>query len=160
MMRFQLKRVENYRAWPNADCGSGIVLDTCCNDEPHEGMTCEDMRRQRHKERWGNEKEFMANETKQCPHCLVWIEKNGGCNHMTCHHCRGEFCWLCFGNWSDHLSCEKKTAVVRRPFGELFPDWTEKPKKTLKPRFSPGKYVEYREESGHGQAIARVSEVD
>lgn len=79
---------------------------------------------------------------------------------MTCHHCRGEFCWLCFGNWSDHYSCEEKTAVVRRPFGELFPDWTQKPKKTLKPRFSPGKYVEYKEESGHSQAIARVSEVD
>lgn len=178
MMRYSLKKVNNFRTCPNADCSAGLVIDvdckaeriTCtacdfsfcphCNDVPHEGMSCEDMRRQRHKERWGNEKEFMANETKQCPHCLVWIEKNGGCNHMTCHHCRGEFCWLCFGNWRDHLSCEEKTAVVRRPFEELFPDWTQKPKKTLKPRFSPGNYVEYKEESGHSQAIARVSEVD
>merc|ERR550539_201951 len=178
MMRYSLKKVNNFRTCPNADCSAGLVIDvdckaeriTCtacdfsfcphCNDVPHEGMSCEDMRRQRHKERWGNEKEFMANETKQCPHCLVWIEKNGGCNHMTCHHCRGEFCWLCFGEWHTHVSCEEKKEVTRRPFKELFPDWTQKPKKTLKPRFSPGKYVEYKEESGHSQAIARVSEVD
>jgi len=78
---------------------------------------------------------------------------------MTCHHCRGEFCWLCFGDWREHYDCDKKKAVVRRPFGELFPDWTEKPKKTLKPRFSPGKYVEFKAESDHTNAIARVSEV-
>jgi len=158
MMRFQLKRVENYRTCPNADCASGLVLDTCCNadqvtctacdtsfcpkcnDEPHEGMTCEEFQRKRHEERWGEAKDYMKNETKQCPHCLVWIEKNGGCNHMTCHHCRGEFCWLCFGDWRTHVSCEEKKEVTRRPFNELFPNWQEK-NKTLKPRFHVGKYV-------------------
>merc|ERR1719204_2046318 len=140
MMRFQLKRVENYRAWPNADCGSGIVLDTCCNDERHEGMTCEEFQRKRHEERWGEAKDYMKNETKQCPYCLVWIEKNGGCNHMTCHHCRGEFCWLCFGEWHTHNSCTDKKEVTRRPFNELFPNWQEK-NKTLQARFPVGRYV-------------------
>jgi len=158
MMRFQLKRVENYRTCPNADCAHGIVLDACCNadqvtctacdtnfcpkcnDEPHEGMTCEEFQRKRHAERWGEAKDYMTNETKQCPYCLVWIEKNGGCNHMTCHHCRGEFCWLCFGEWHTHNSCEDKVEVTRRPFKELFPDWQQK-NKTLKPRFHIGKYV-------------------
>jgi len=158
MMRFSLKRVENYRTCPNADCASGIVLDSCCtanqvtctvcdtsfcpkcNDEPHEGMTCEELQRKRHGERWGEAKDYMTNETKQCPYCLVWIEKNGGCNHMTCHHCRGEFCWLCFGEWHSHTSCTDKKEVTRRPFNELFPDWHEK-SKTLKARFHVGRYV-------------------
>merc|ERR1711953_235837 len=117
MMRYSLKRVENYRTCPNADCSAGSVLDSCCksdkvtcascnwsfcpkcNDVPHEGMTCDEFQQKRHEERWGKAKDYMTNETKQCPYCLVWIEKNGGCNHMTCHHCRGEFCWLCFGEW-------------------------------------------------------------
>eukprot|EP00493_Phyllostaurus_siculus_P003364 UN03379 len=82
----------------------------------------------------------MKKKQRQCLTCLVWIEKNGGCNHMTCHHCRGEFCWLCFGEWHTHVSCEEKKEVTRRPFKELFPNWQEK-NKTLQPRFHVGKYV-------------------
>merc|ERR1711953_528138 len=159
MMRYSLKRVENYRTCPNADCSAGSVLDSCCksdkvtcascnwsfcpkcNDVPHEGMTCDEFQQKRHEERWGKAKDYMTNETKQCPYCLVWIEKNGGCNHMTCHHCRGEFCWLCFGEWKTHNSCEDKKPVVRRPFNELFPNWQDKEKKTLKARFHVGRYV-------------------
>lgn len=33
------------------------------------------------------------------------IEKNEGCNHMTCRHCLHEFCWLCGNNWYSHGSC-------------------------------------------------------
>lgn len=42
--------------------------------------------------------------TKMCPKCRTPIEKNQGCNHMTCrkHSCSFEFCWLCMGAWSDH----------------------------------------------------------
>lgn len=32
---------------------------------------------------------------KKCPNCRHLIEKNGGCNHMTCSLCRHEFCWRC-----------------------------------------------------------------
>merc|ERR1719228_2287667 len=174
MMRFSLKRVENYRTCPNADCAAGIVLDACCtaeqvtctacdtsfcpqcNDVPHEGMTCEELQRKRHAERWGEAKDYMKNETKQCPYCLVWIEKNGGCDHMTCHHCRGEFCWLCFGEWKSHRSCTDKKAVVRRPFNELFPDWQLKSSKVLLPRFSVGKYVILHDYS----AVGRVTKVE
>lgn len=40
--------------------------------------------------------------TKECPKCLSTIEKNGGCNHMTCRKCSNEFCWVCMGLWSNH----------------------------------------------------------
>lgn len=37
--------------------------------------------------------EWMIAHTKNCPNCTVPIEKNEGCNHMTCKHCRHEFFW-------------------------------------------------------------------
>lgn len=33
--------------------------------------------------------------TKQCPQCNTRIQKNGGCNTMTCRQCRHVFCWRC-----------------------------------------------------------------
>lgn len=41
-----------------------------------------------------NEK-WIQNNTKECPNCHAHIEKNRGCNHMTCSHCKYEFCWIC-----------------------------------------------------------------
>ncbi|CAF0734234.1 unnamed protein product [Didymodactylos carnosus] len=43
---------------------------------------------------------WMKANTKCCPKCRVTIEKNGGCNHMSCKHCNYEFCWLCSGKHS------------------------------------------------------------
>ncbi|EPY52732.1 hypothetical protein SPOG_02052 [Schizosaccharomyces cryophilus OY26] len=40
--------------------------------------------------------------TKECPKCSTTIEKNGGCNHMTCKKCKYEYCWVCLGPWSEH----------------------------------------------------------
>ncbi|KAF7954192.1 hypothetical protein EAE96_005323 [Botrytis aclada] len=34
--------------------------------------------------------------TKRCPNCQVRIQKNKGCDHMTCLSCKHEFCWECF----------------------------------------------------------------
>merc|ERR1711924_409762 len=31
--------------------------------------------------------------TKRCPKCNVTIEKNGGCDHMTCALCKYEWFW-------------------------------------------------------------------
>lgn len=45
---------------------------------------------------------WISAHTKECPKCNSTIEKNGGCNHMTCRKCRHEFCWMCMGLWSEH----------------------------------------------------------
>ena len=45
---------------------------------------------------------WIAANTKECTKCHATIEKNGGCNHMTCKKCKYEFCWVCSGPWSEH----------------------------------------------------------
>ncbi|KAI9026581.1 RING finger protein [Phycomyces nitens] len=49
-----------------------------------------------------NTMKWLNEYTKECPNCETPIEKNGGCNHMTCKKCRYEFCWVCIGSWSKH----------------------------------------------------------
>jgi hypothetical protein len=47
---------------------------------------------------------------KQCPRCHVDIQKNGGCNHMSCQcgHC---FCWLCLGDFEGDSRHECREAA-------------------------------------------------
>ncbi|TPX72182.1 hypothetical protein SpCBS45565_g00427 [Spizellomyces sp. 'palustris'] len=45
---------------------------------------------------------WISANTKECTKCNSTIEKNGGCNHMTCKKCKYEFCWVCLGPWSEH----------------------------------------------------------
>ncbi|KAL1527401.1 hypothetical protein AB1Y20_016069 [Prymnesium parvum] len=106
---------------PGADCGKAIqarpgvtgVACTCgtrfcfkCGNEDHSPCSCEDLKRWIAKCKDDSETSnwLMAN-TKACPKCQTSIEKNGGCNHMTCRNgaCKFEFCWVCCGAWKDHL---------------------------------------------------------
>ncbi|KAF9276671.1 hypothetical protein BGZ68_009850 [Mortierella alpina] len=45
---------------------------------------------------------WIMTHTKECGKCQSTIEKNGGCNHMTCRKCKYEFCWVCLGSWTEH----------------------------------------------------------
>jgi len=47
---------------------------------------------------------YISAHTKDCPKCNICIEKNGGCNHMQCYHCKHDFCWMCLGDWKTHGS--------------------------------------------------------
>ncbi|CAG2176675.1 unnamed protein product [Oppiella nova] len=52
----------------------------------------------------GKTANWIITNTKECPKCLTTIEKNGGCNHMTCRSvkCKYQFCWVCVDGWSTH----------------------------------------------------------
>lgn len=53
---------------------------------------------------------WLSANTKDCPSCKSAIEKNGGCNHMTCKSCSFNFCWICRTDWnthSDNYKCNK-----------------------------------------------------
>lgn len=116
--------------WCAHGCGSGqlhpsedpqvncIVCDraTCFfHHVPwHEGLTCEEY------DAFGAMQDavslkYLKNFTKQCPTCNVNIEKNSGCDHMTCTRCRTEFCWHClvpFGQALTLYSCPHKTDCI------------------------------------------------
>jgi len=97
----------------------------------HDGMTCEeyDMPRiygQEHaSDRWINV------NTKICPKCHSHIEKNDGCDHMTCFKCKHEFCWECLAAYSGikrhgaylhHSKCKHYPTTDTRSFFKRFID--------------------------------------
>ncbi|OHT01536.1 putative protein ariadne-2 [Tritrichomonas foetus] len=45
---------------------------------------------------------WISQHKKPCAKCHIPIEKNGGCNHMTCNNCKYEFCWICGHEWNTH----------------------------------------------------------
>jgi len=93
-----------------------------CGEEAHTPVNCEIVAKWMKK----TSSEFkittsgwiIAN-TKRCPKCKTPIEKNNGCNHMSCK-CGIKFCWLClrdFSNCHDGVNC-----VQVQEFQELFGD--------------------------------------
>ncbi|XP_067369145.1 E3 ubiquitin-protein ligase RNF14-like isoform X2 [Channa argus] len=44
--------------------------------------------------------QWLTSNSKSCPHCFCKIEKNGGCDIMTCSRCRQSFCWACLSRLS------------------------------------------------------------
>jgi hypothetical protein len=49
---------------------------------------------------------------KKCPNCRHHIEKNGGCNHMTCTFCKYEFCWRCKSAYQGGCTAGKKCLIL------------------------------------------------
>ena len=85
------------------NCKCGKIFCFGCGEETHVPCTCKLMKQWSIKNSAESENItwIMAN-TKACPKCDKPIEKNQGCNHMTCVQCRNEFCWICMGPWSIH----------------------------------------------------------
>ena len=97
-------------------CQCGYTFCFKCLRETHRPCDCEmiEMWENKSKSEGENAKWLLVN-TKQCPNCHKYIEKNQGCNHMTCRKeaggCGYEFCWICLGEWKPHgtswYNCQK-----------------------------------------------------
>lgn len=86
-------------------CSCGFIFCGKCNTEGHNPSPCDVAEMWRIKASSESENiQWILARTKKCPKCSSHIEKNQGCNHMTCVHCKYEFCWLCKGDWSSHGS--------------------------------------------------------
>ena len=85
------------------DCGNQFCFG--CVSQWHEPVDCEMLKKWVKKCKDDSEtSNWISANTKDCPKCLTNIEKNGGCNHMTCRKesCKHEFCWICMEGWKDH----------------------------------------------------------
>eukprot|EP01126_Amoeba_proteus_P064979 TRINITY_DN9161_c0_g2_i6.p1 TRINITY_DN9161_c0_g2~~TRINITY_DN9161_c0_g2_i6.p1 ORF type:complete len:432 (-),score=85.90 TRINITY_DN9161_c0_g2_i6:135-1430(-) len=104
---------------PAPGCGNAITTDmisglvvrcTCgfrfcfsCHNEAHVPATCEQVRKWQQKCNDDSEtSHWLGANAKSCPRCAVFVEKNGGCNHMTCRQCTYEWCWMCSKVWKGH----------------------------------------------------------
>lgn len=99
------KAISSAGGLSSVTCTCGCVFCLRCGEEAHSPVSCEQLASWQ--EKCKNESEtanwILAN-TKKCPKCSVRIEKNQGCNHMTCRKCSYEFCWICMESWVKHGS--------------------------------------------------------
>lgn len=84
-------------------CVCGHEFCSLCKSPSHAPANCVE------KTFWGSitgdeimKQRLLGENVKICPNCKAIIEKNGGCNHMTCQHCHHEFCWMCGKEWKSH----------------------------------------------------------
>ncbi|TDL24556.1 hypothetical protein BD410DRAFT_94217 [Rickenella mellea] len=100
-------RPREFRYCPSADCpqvyrgarGKVLQCPSClvricstCNKEDHGGTKCKRPYEDDEElfQKWRN-----AHDVKSCPGCEAPIEKNEGCNHLTCSQCHTHICWVC-----------------------------------------------------------------
>lgn len=88
---------------PTVECHCGYRFCFGCPNPDHQPAPCELVKKWLKKCADDSETaNWISANTKECPKCNSTIEKNGGCNHMTCRKCKYEFCWMCMGLWSEH----------------------------------------------------------
>lgn len=73
-------------------CNTEICFE--CNEHWHPKLTCDEASDQSYEE-WAKGKNI-----QKCPQCKRRVEKDSGCNHMTCAVCGYQWCWLCRGKYS------------------------------------------------------------
>ena len=94
---------KNLRWCPIADCGQfvrkqgrsnrvgcecGFAICFKCGNQWHGGHCADQIDRQY--KAWAKEQ-----NVQRCPKCSIPIQKDEGCNHMTCRMCYYQWCWVC-----------------------------------------------------------------
>eukprot|EP01129_Flabellula_baltica_P011480 TRINITY_DN503_c0_g1_i1.p1 TRINITY_DN503_c0_g1~~TRINITY_DN503_c0_g1_i1.p1 ORF type:complete len:420 (+),score=78.60 TRINITY_DN503_c0_g1_i1:645-1904(+) len=86
----------------NITCNCGHRFCFRCSDEAHQPARCVDAVKWNKINEGGDDslnEKYISTISKKCPNCNNNIEKNGGCNHMTCRSCGYHFCWQCMGKF-------------------------------------------------------------
>ncbi|KAH4191042.1 hypothetical protein HBI23_230570 [Parastagonospora nodorum] len=83
----------------------GFLVCTTHNEPFHTGETCKEYDcRTKSIRKVEDDASIRKIErtAKKCPGnaCGIWIQKNQGCDHMTCRQCRFQFCWVCLAPYS------------------------------------------------------------
>lgn len=88
--------------------------DICsrCGEQWHEQKLCEKLQEEE------IEKLVLTKQLKlkRCPGCRAWVEKNEGCNHITCSVCKFQWCWICNGKFSEHHYNVPGTSCYQKQF--------------------------------------------
>jgi ariadne-1 len=118
-----IKISDQYTHCPGSDCGMICYSDTktrdaqctkcgrsfcfCCGNNPHTPATCRDAKE--FLPLLDSSEYYVMKCSKRCPgpNCLIPIEKNQGCNYMTCSECNTSFCWLCLQPLRGHDDLER-----------------------------------------------------
>ncbi|KAK2738572.1 hypothetical protein FQN57_006995 [Myotisia sp. PD_48] len=102
-VRCGIKERDLGRIVPTVRCACSFLLCFGCSLADHQPCPCPLVKKWLKKCKDDSETaNWISANTKECPKCHSTIEKNGGCNHMTCRKCKHEFCWMCMGLWSEH----------------------------------------------------------
>ncbi|CAL1390492.1 unnamed protein product [Linum trigynum] len=97
-VEFQIGEKSNYDVV--CDCSHEFCWN--CAEDAHRPLNCATVEKWIRKNRSDSENvNWVLANTKPCPKCRQPIEKNQGCNHMSCK-CRFEFCWMCLADWYNH----------------------------------------------------------
>jgi hypothetical protein len=114
----RLLMLSDYQRCPKPGCcGSGIALPSQTDAKCPVCARCwrlpvpESDTGVKSSEHWKSE------HSKPCPGCFARIERNKGCPHMTCAHCRTEFCWFCTGPFDaqhNHSLCDPDGRAQRQ----------------------------------------------
>eukprot|EP01132_Coremiostelium_polycephalum_P008349 gene8349-10255_t len=59
---------------------------------------------------------WIYGNTTLCPRCKWPIQKNQGCDHMTCSKCHNSFCYRCGGNYNGHSSSDCTSSAKNKRF--------------------------------------------
>ncbi|KAI9816582.1 MAG: hypothetical protein M1827_001714 [Pycnora praestabilis] len=98
-----VKKRDLTKTVPSVHCSCGHDFCFGCTLNDHQPAPCSLVKKWMKKcEDDSETANWISANTKECPKCGSTIEKNGGCNHMTCRKCKHEFCWMCMGLWSEH----------------------------------------------------------